>query len=353
MDVGYPGIRCKKIKYVLVFFCFSALMGCHKEKGITHVSVTYVDQKPIGISLKAEQIQGLQLYIEGETQTPVLGSWTSKANKHWFTSVVPLSPGQSYKIIRNTSPIHTFTVGKNPDVAPPELMALYPGGDTVPQNLLKMYVLFSRPMQKVGRALDFISVTDHTDEKDVQLFLDLENELWNHDHTRLTLWLDPGRIKTGLIPNKEQGLPLIQGHSYTLTISGIWKASDGTPLKQTYRKKLVVRERDDEVPTMTDWNLEAPKAHTADPLHIYFGESMDAVLAQETIGIWDERGNLINGRFELMERQEGISFYPLTNWAKGNYKIKSEDKLEDLAGNNLAHLFDIDLKTSLEKAPQV
>ena len=39
-------------------------------------------------------------------------------------------------------------------------------------------------------------------------FLDLQPELWNAEGTVLTLWLDPGRIKRDLIPNKELGIPL-------------------------------------------------------------------------------------------------------------------------------------------------
>ena len=36
------------------------------------------------------------------------------------------------------------------------------------------------------------------------IFLELENELWNPEHTQLTLWLDPGRIKRDLIPNQRK-----------------------------------------------------------------------------------------------------------------------------------------------------
>ncbi len=49
--------------------------------------------------------------------------------------------------------------------------------------------------------------------------LELGEELWNQDMTRLTLFIDPGRIKRGVKPLEELGPSLEEGKDYELIIS--------------------------------------------------------------------------------------------------------------------------------------
>ena len=44
------------------------------------------------------------------------------------------------------------------------------------------------------------------------VFLTMDPELWDPERRRLTLLLDPGRIKRGLVPNLEAGYPLNEGN---------------------------------------------------------------------------------------------------------------------------------------------
>ncbi|MEM9680538.1 MAG: hypothetical protein AAF901_09465, partial [Bacteroidota bacterium] len=276
----------------------------------------------------------------GNNDTPILGIISQNGFKYSFQPVVPFSPGHTYLVYNNAELVDTFTIKMNEDIVLPELIAIYPTSDTVPENLLKMYFEFSKPMQKVGNALEYITVVDDTSGEEVDVFLELSTELWNKEHTRLTLWLDPGRIKTDLIPNKKLGLPILNGHSYRLTISPEWKDHEGNPLVTSYEKQFSVTDRDSKQPEVNTWTIEA----TPDQLKIHFHESMDAILAKETFSIHRRNGKTISGEFKLTQNEQGLHFYPEQPFLPGEYRFKVASKLEDLAGNNLNHLFDQDLK---------
>ena len=49
-------------------------------------------------------------------------------------------------------------------------------------------------------------------------FLPLDYEFWNADRTRFTVFFDPGRVKHGILPNKQMGRALKVGRSYTLLV---------------------------------------------------------------------------------------------------------------------------------------
>ena len=175
-------------------------------------------------------VEKLRVFIGEESKISVIGVIVSFEDKHTFTPAIPFTAGQTFSIRKgDTTVIASFTIEDLASTLPPELLAVYPSRDSVPENLLKMYFHFSQPMQEVGNALDFISVYNDTDGIATDPFLRLETELWNNDRTLLTLWLDPGRIKTDLIPNKEKGLPLIASKEYTISISEEWKAAKRSP----------------------------------------------------------------------------------------------------------------------------
>jgi hypothetical protein len=104
----------------------------------------------------------------------------------------------------------------------PRLEAIYPSGDTVPANHLKFYLHFSAPMRE-GVFLEHCRLLDATGKPVLEPFR--ETELWSEDHRRLTLWLHPGRQKTGVNLNDEFGPVLQPNQSYTLVISGAWATS--------------------------------------------------------------------------------------------------------------------------------
>ena len=53
-------------------------------------------------------------------------------------------------------------------------------------------------------------------------------------------------------------------------------------------------------------------------------------------------GELIKGKILIKKEDRSFSFYPDKLWTSGNYYLKTDSRLEDLAGNNLNRLFDRD-----------
>ena len=63
-------------------------------------------------------------------------------------------------------------------------------------------------------------------------------ELWDPAGTRLTMTLDPGRIKRGLTANMAMGSPIEAGKRYTLVIDREWRDARGVEMTQGFRKSF-------------------------------------------------------------------------------------------------------------------
>ena len=82
---------------------------------------------------------------------------------------------------------------------------VYPDGDVVPENQLRLYIHFSAPMGLKG-GLDYVQLLDeHGHRRSIDPFLPLDAEFWNDDRTRYTVFFDPGRQKRGILPNQRDG----------------------------------------------------------------------------------------------------------------------------------------------------
>lgn len=331
----------KKTKIFLVFFCFLLVFGCEKKREISDVKVNYEDDKAIDVSFVSDNYEGFSIHLN-DNLMPVLGSFSSESNNQTYTPIIPFTNGETYTIKKEQHIISSFTIKAQKSSKSPELLAIYPTTDIVPENLLKMYFKFSEPMQEVGNVLDFISVFNKTTNKKVEVFLELETELWNANHTILTLWLDPGRVKKDLIPNKEKGTPILNGDNYEILVSKNFRDANGNNLKQAYSKTFAAGEQDKSKPEAKNFDIIIPKDKTY-PLYIQFKESLDAILSTEVFSILNDRNQEVIGAYNLQNGETSIAFVPMKNWEPGKYRIQILSKLEDLAGNNLNRLFDEDL----------
>lgn len=327
----------KTTKVFLVVFCF--LLSC-KNENQSDLEVIYESDKAVAITFSSQlATQEAKVFLSTNLETPILGTYSQNEKQYTFQPVIPFSAGKTYILLDNAIQKFSFTIQENKNVIAPELVAIYPSTNTVPENLLKMYFQFSKPMQEVGSALDFIKVTNNTTGEEVDVFLELNTELWNKEHTRLTLWLDPGRIKTDLIPNKEKGLPILKGNAYTLTIDANWGDTEGNTLGKPYQKTFNVVERDAKKPSVQDWEVLA----NLDVLTIHFNEPLDGALASNSFSIKNANDEIVSGDFELINQEQTLKFQPEYPFALGEYTLVVASKLEDLAGNNLNHPFDNDL----------
>lgn len=284
---------------------------------------------------------GLKFYLEGST-TPMLGNFEEEGNGDIrFVPIVPLTPGLTYLLKSGEVAVGRITLPMS-EAPAPELLAIYPLQDTVPENLLKIYLRFTTPMME-GRSASYVHLLKDGRDTMKGIFLDLQPELWNPDGTVLTLWLDPGRIKLDLIPNKELGNPLSKGSRYELAVAPGWRSRDGVPMTKPMKIAFLVGDRDDTLPAVDNWTLNVPASGTQAALTIGFKEALDRMLAEETIRVLDSNRQPFEGKYSVGLEDSSLEFVPQVPWSKGTYYIFVEARLEDLAGNNLNRLFETDL----------
>ncbi len=216
----------------------------------------------------------------------------------------------------------------------------------MPLNLLKLYLLFSAPMSE-GRALQAVTVRRASDGEPVEgVFLPMEPELWDPRRTRLTMLLDPGRIKRGLAPNLEAGYPLREGEAVVVSVDPDWKDAAGRPLRRAAERRFDVGPPVREPVNPAAWALEIPAAGSTAPLTVRFERPLDRALLEHCLSVAGVAGEAAVG-----EGEGSWSFVPDAPWRAATHVLAVETRLEDLAGNSLARVFDRDL-TRAEDDPR-
>ena len=219
--------------------------------------------------------------------------------------------------------------------------AVYPSADTVPMNLLRMYIQFSASMT-VGEATRRVRLLDAAGREVPNAFLVAAGgqELWDNAHERMTVFFDPGRIKRDLRPHEALGLPLRTGHSYSFVVDSGWPDATGRPLAQGYVKRFHVGPMDRSLPQTALWRIAAPTSGTRAPLIINFPDPLDRALATRMLIV--KRGAArVDGVVSVEANETRWTFTPAEPWRDEDYLIEVDAELEDLAGNNLKHLFDV------------
>ena len=230
------------------------------------------------------------------------------------------------------------------------VVAIYPDVKQVPVNLLKFYVQFSEAMSE-GKAQQAIRVCrDDTQEPLDGVFVPMDPELWDRSRQRLTLLLDPARIKHGLVPNLEVGYPLIEGVPFRLFIDPDFRDARGRPLKAGAERRYEVGP---EVRLRIDpqqWKLSVPAAGSLDPLAVEFERPLDYALLQRCLWVSGPRGTslsphrtLVAGSGETGQGEGSWLFTPESPWIEGRHQLIVERQLEDLAGNSPVRVFDRDM----------
>jgi hypothetical protein len=219
---------------------------------------------------------------------------------------------------------------------------IYPTGDVVPMNLLRMYVEFSAPMSS-GHSYDFVKLYAEGDSLVDEPFFTAGGavELWDTEHTRLTILFDPGRLKRDLRPHEEMGLPLVSGKRYRLVIDGTWHDAQGRPLARSHAKTFRVGAQDRSLVRAEDWQLIAPGAGTTDSLIVTFPEPLDRALLMRLLTVHDSSGRAIAGEIVVSNHETRWAFAPTAPWTRLAHALHVNTELEDLAGNNLRKLFDV------------
>jgi hypothetical protein len=336
----------------LAFFFLLALSACQKREEA--IELLWNNQRATGISIPRQLIQNfssaatdpsIKVVLANGNKRAILGKFSAENSALLFEPLIPLTPGLAYQILQNNQPIGQVFVPFNKHEKAPELLAIYPQLDTLPENLLKFYVRFSKPMRS-GESLQFIHLLGEKGDTLRNVFLNLQPELWDTSGTVLTLWLDPGRIKRGLTLNRSLGNPLKMNETYHLVASSSWKGQNGLNLAQTYRKTFVAGKRDEQAPDVKQWQIRPPMAGTTALLIVQTQESLDHYLLSESIGIVDQNNSLIKGKISLDKKDQQVLFMPAQPWKAQRYRLQVDARLEDLSGNNLNRIFDRDITKS-------
>jgi hypothetical protein len=165
-------------------------------------------------------------------------------------------------------------------------------------------------------------------------------ELWDGAHERMTVFFDPGRIKRDLVPHEALGLPLRTGHSYSFVVDSGWPDASGRPLAEAYVKRFYVGAMDRALPQTASWRVATPMRGTRATLIVDFPEPLDRALAARMLAV--KRGaTLVDGVVTVEASERRWTFTPAEPWRDEDYLIEVDTELEDLAGNNLKHLFDV------------
>jgi hypothetical protein len=217
---------------------------------------------------------------------------------------------------------------------------VYPSGDVLPSNQLRIYVYFSAPMSQ-GEAGHCMHLLDSNGQEIAGAFLPGE-ELWAPTFRRLTMTLDPGRIKRGLTSNMAIGPPIVEGRRYSLVIGKEWPDARNVPLVQGFRKDFRGGPAQRTPPDPKQWMVTAPRAGATGRLTVSFPAPLNYVLLQRMLRVMNGKV-AVEGTISV-ERQETVwTFTPRQPWATGNYEVVVDTGIEDLAGNHVGQPFDIDV----------
>ena len=326
--------------------------GCLKVTGWTETELRELGKLDAGELSRRLALYPSDALGRGEDRPDlpaVSGAFALQDEAVRFVPRFPFADGMSYSLRvdcgGSARRVEIWAIRRSSIASVPtaQVLSIHPTASTLPYNLLRMYIHFSAPMSE-GWAAQAIKVCDaDTGEPLEGVFLPPEPELWDRERRRLTLLLDPGRIKRGLAPNRELGYPLAEGMRVRVIVDAEFRDAKGQPLQagaeRRYRIGPALRSRIDP----HEWRLTAPPAGSQAPLVVDFDRPLDNALLQNSLWVSDRAGNPISGEGESDAQDWSWWFTPSVPWREGEYRLVIETRLEDVAGNTPVRVFDRDV----------
>ena len=280
------------------------------------------------------------VYAGAGNVPPLLGSYAVESGALVFHPRYPVAAGVHYRAVFHppggVAMEKTFDGPAKETARVARVTGVYPSADVLPSNDLRLYITFSVPMSR-GEAARRIHLLDDSGKEQNAMLLPGQ-ELWDPNFQRLTMTFDPGRIKRGLTSNEAIGPPITEGKRYRLVIDGDWPDARGVPMLNGFTKVFRGGPPDRTPPDPKLWRVTAPKAGTREPVTIDFPDAMNYALLQRMIHVGNVKGDISLARNETEWR-----FTPQDPWKAGDYKLVIDTNIEDLAGNHIGGLFDIDV----------
>ncbi|MDY8134341.1 hypothetical protein [Aquimarina sp. 2201CG5-10] len=327
---------------VFYIFIISFLFACNDSKDI---KLTVLKDKIVFHNSHLSD-QPVNIYIwdinENKLSTiPLAGKFKfNNANISEFIPDFPLLENTQYVLVYNIKKEKRkqwFSLPKK-NIDPLSIESVYPTLDSLPENLLRMYIVFSNSMRTSG-TLEKIRLYDEKNNDVSHAIFNNVYELWDKDQKRLTILFDPSRVKTGLQANQIMGRVLKPNQKCSLIIENV-KDIHGQTLKISHKKIFTVIKEDISEPNTNLWKIKAPKPNTKEPLAITFPNTLDYGSLLGSIHILNQEGFYLKGKIKTLNKEKEWQFVPDEKWSLGNYNIQINTRLEDPSGNNLQGLFD-------------
>lgn len=280
-------------------------------------------------------------------KSPIAGRHRIDSRIVSFDPAFDLIEGQPYTVMTRDKDaanekarlLTEFTIQQADGVISPEVVAIYPSAAKIPANTLRFYIHFSTPM-KPHVSTDYIKLVDAMGTPDTAAFMTFKQELWSEDRKRLTLLMDPGRIKRGVAQNQKLGPALLEGNTYSIVVDEGWPTANGAQTPSRFENIFSVSKALRTRPDPEIWRLVPPRIQSRDPLVIEFDRLFDHERLQSGILVLDELGQPVPGTVSIENDEKTWRFDPQDVWLNTNLKIVIDARLEDVAGNNFREALD-------------
>jgi hypothetical protein len=293
---------------------------------------------------------------------PVSGAYLVTGDEVTFTPTFPFDAGRGYAVDvdptrlpapRETPAFRTVVVLPAASRTPSTTVTRFmPSADVLPENLLRIYLEFSAPMSREhGR--DFLTLLDEHGAVVSDAFLALDVDFWSPDGRRYTVFLDPGRVKRGILPNDQFGRALTPGHRFTLVVDRRWRDEHGQPLASEFRHTFHVGPAVMSPLNVAAWQIDAPPTGTRAPLVVSFPRPLDHGLLYRALGVarGDAPDTMLAGAIDVGPDERSWRFTPSAPWTSGTHDLVALSILEDPQGNKIGRPFDVDTFTEIDQSP--
>jgi len=255
--------------------------------------------------------------------------------------------GTSYEVFVDGVEVATLVRSWPDDPPTTEVLAICPTGAVVPRNLLRLYIWFSAPMSE-GFAAGHVRLVDDAGEVMPGALLPTQHELWDLERRRLTVLLDPARIKRGLVAHREISYPLETGAEFRIVIDREFRDARGVALRTAAERRYTVDDDQRGRVEPDRWALTIPSRNTTDPLVVAFDRPLDHGLLARCLHVVGPDGRHVGGVGHIGPEERSWRLVPDAPWASGSHELVVDPILEDLAGNSVARVFDRDLTRSTD-----
>jgi hypothetical protein len=266
------------------------------------------------------------------------GSLVRDGDDLCFVPRFPFVDGTTYTVFAGGAVAATLTRPRPDRPATTEVADIYPTASEVPRNLLRCYVRFTAPMS-LGYVADHLRLVDDAGDPIEGALLPADHELWDPDRTRLTVLLDPGRIKRGL-----PGDPALRpGTSFRLVVHQDFRDAQGIPLRAGAERRYHVGGDERRRVDPSTWAAAAPPPDSLAPLEVEFDRPLDHSLLTHCLQVTGPDGQPVDGTPEPGPGERSWRLTPRQPWKSGPHQLIVNPILEDLAGNSVTREFDRDL----------